>query len=138
MVAEAEAFINLIFNERHWSWSLAGIVFVIAGIVIRGWFLNSIFREMKHVGGDPYDEFRATYLRHALIGWFFFVAALLLFVAVWNGGSLFREDLPRSLSAGACLLFYILSVVLHVKAAGHGAVAALKRAVGATTSRKES
>lgn len=77
-------YMKLIMEERFWSWSVIGILYLIAGSTVRGWFLNGVSARARALKSKYYHEVKQAYLRRSLPGWFLFFLPLVIFTFVWN------------------------------------------------------
>ena len=76
-----QAYLEMIANERHWSWALIALAYFLVGLFVRGWFLNDLYAASKALRKDMHKKHKSHYLRRSFIGWilFFIPMGLLAF-----------------------------------------------------------
>ncbi len=120
-------YFDLILRERNWSWSLIGIVYMIAALIVRSLFLSPMVRKAKELNRTPYEELKKAYLKRAPLGWVFFLFSFLLMIGVWNRATSFPLNIKEALAILGIFVTYAFSIVYHLQALGVGAIIALKR-----------
>lgn len=111
-------YLEIILQERNWSWALLGMVYLLAAMMVRGWVMAPLVSRAKELEREHWQRIKWHYLRHAALGWFFFLVPLFLLIMLWyqkGTASLTVGDLWVILLA--CLSF-MLSVLSHLQAFG--------------------
>lgn len=121
-------YLETILAERDWSWTLVAILFILLGLVIRGWFLKPLVRKAKELDRALYHEIKAAYLRRSLWGWISFLLSVGLTILLWNEGTAFPFSLRDLAIVIGILSSLILSVLLHLVAFGLATLSVLKEA----------
>lgn len=113
---------QLVLHERFWSWSLVGILYLVAGMIVRGWFINPVIAKAKELDSKYYHEIQRAYLKRSVPGWMLFFISFLIFVAVWNQEISLPLSRPQTGALGVALLSYFFSILFHVQAFAKAAV----------------
>ena len=125
MMDSLKPYVNIILTERTWSWSLIGVLYLLAGFFVRSWFIHPLTAHLKQLSHDLQREVKKVYLWRSFWGWLFFLIPLGLLVLLWRSDLLpFRVN-ERYLVIAA-LLSFILSIILHLEALGAAALLTLK------------
>jgi len=126
-----ESELRLLLSEREWSWSLVGAGYLGVTILIRQWIFQSVIRETKAIDAAVYSAVRALYLRKSGPGWALFFISFLLVVTFWVASGAGRTDFKLVfLLSCALLFFYLMSIVLHLKAFLKALLAVLRQKIG--------
>lgn len=126
MVNVLRSYLDIILQERFWSWSLIGILYVILGLMVRGWFLNSMIRRAKEVGSKYYHEIKKAYLKRSLLGWILFFIPLGILIVLWSRGMEFPLDRATQIWVHIAIASYTMSVISHMWAFGTAGIVTLK------------
>jgi len=117
-----KSFLDVLVEERFWSWTLVGILFLILGLILRGWVLKPLIAHAKLLDGKLYHKIKSAYFKKSLLGWVFFLASMTCVVTLW------QQDLITPLVAKEWLLivgslvFFIASLLCHAVAFGIASV----------------
>jgi len=112
------SYLKIIWEERFWSWSVIGILYLIAGWTVRGWFLNSLHRSARSLKSKYYHDVKQAYLRRSLTGWFFFFLPLIIFTYIWNQTAGHQLTALYTVALGVGILSFIVSILAHLRAFG--------------------
>ena len=121
---------EIIFTQRHWSWAIAAILFVILGLWIRSLFLRPLIRRVKSIDRKHNQELKKVYLKRSLMGWILFFLSLGLFIALWIRGLSLPLESNQIIALIVMAIFYGLSVLQHVTALGVASIQVLKGILG--------
>ena len=127
MIADKiKSYFDIIWLERSWSWTVLGILYILAALFVRGWFLSSLFSRLKEVEHGLHHRIKAAYLKRSFWGWLFFFIPLGISILVWRKDifPLKIDDRILILSAFASFIF---SVILHLQAFGIAVLEVLRR-----------
>ena len=125
MITMIKPYLDIILAERSWSWSLIGILYVLAAFFVRSWFMNSLVWKAKQLDKSLYAAVKAAYLKRSVLGWFLFFMPLALFTLFWQN-MIPEKDKQFLIICGGTASF-VLSIILHLKAFGLGALTVLKK-----------
>ncbi len=125
MITMIKPYLDVILSERSWSWSLIGILYVLAAFFVRSWFMNSLVWKAKQMDKSVYSAVKAAYLRRSVLGWFLFFLPLGLFTLYWQ--SILPPVVTDKMVAGGASACLITAILLHLRAFGLGAIAVLKK-----------
>lgn len=125
MLTMIKPYLDVILSERSWSWSLIGILYVLSAFFVRSWFMNSLFWKGKQLDKTVYKAVKASYLRRSVLGWFMFFLPLGLFTLYWQ--NILPPNVTDKMVAGGAVLSLVLSILMHLRAFGLGAMAVLKK-----------
>lgn len=109
-------YLDVILEERFWSWTVIAILYLVLGLILRGAILNNLFNKIKDLKKEYYHEVKSLYLKNSLYGWFFFTLSLIICVILWyriDGYPLNRIDV---IGISAASLSFFWSVLSHMKA----------------------
>src|SRR3989338_1484578 len=119
-------FLDAILAERDWSWSFICILYLLCGMVIRGWFLGALTSRTRDLDKKLRHAVKKSYLKRSLPGWIFFFIPLAILIVLWQDRPL-PVKVERVHLLGAAIASYILSIILHLRAFGASALLTLKR-----------
>ncbi len=125
MMSPIQSYVDAILSGRDWSWTVVGILYVLAAYFVRGWFVNPLSQKSRILSKASWHQVKSHYLNASFLGWIFFFFPLALIALVWRKTALPVPVDNRYLILAGCISF-VLSVVLHLQAFGLAAVAALK------------
>lgn len=124
-------FIEFLLAERLWSWSVAGIAYLVLTLVLRHCAFGSLPRELRSIDSELNHAVKKLYLRNSIAGWVLYLISFLLVIGVWIG---WREPrVPIGALALFCLLLPLLfglSVILHLRAFAQAILTALRQRMG--------
>ncbi len=119
-------YFDAILAERDWSWSCVAILYILSGLVIRGWFTGTLENYARGLNRKFRRAVKKAYLKRALLGWVFFLIPAVLLTVLWQDRPL-PEKIERVHLIAAAGVSYVLSIVLHVRALGIAGVLTLKQ-----------
>ena len=122
-------YLDIIFNERSWSWTVVGIFYLIIGLIVRSWFLKPLVSRAKQLDRGAWHDMKGHYLTHSVVGWLFFLIPLIIIVVVWNRGKLLPLEIPELIALCFSLVCFVLSIIFHVQAFAIAALLSLKTAL---------
>jgi hypothetical protein len=108
--------LHAILEGREWSWSVLGFVAIVLGLIIRSLMLRGILRGMKVRDAHWYRRMLFYYEKRSIFGWICFVLAVSGATLLWRFENLFLKYLSNFEWFLVLLMFYILSLFLHVRA----------------------
>lgn len=115
MITAVQPYIDLILRERSWSWALVCMLYILAGLFVRGWFTGPITIQMKMIDKKHIRQMKSNYLKHAFLGWLLFFLPLILIATYWN-----KDSIPVPVNDHWLIAIgfaaFILSVILHLQA----------------------
>lgn len=118
-------YLDIILAERSWSWSLIGILYVLAAFFVRSWFMNSLVWKAKQLDKSLYSAVKSAYLKRSVLGWFLFFVPLALFILFWQ--NMIPEQAKQCMIVCGGTAAFVLSIILHIRAFGLGALTVLKK-----------
>ncbi len=116
-----------VFANRMTTWPVAAILFCLAVLVVRNFFLNPLFFKVNELGKKERKEVKKTYLSRAFAGWGFFCISLLLFIFMWRLDSLHPVTLQIAGLLLAQAFFAGLFVTSHLQALGLALIESLHK-----------
>ena len=125
MITFIKPYLDIILAERSWSWSLIGILYVLAAFFVRSWFMNSLVWKAKQLDKSLYHAVKSAYLKRSVVGWFLFFVPLALFTFFWQN-LIPQKDKQFLIICGGTTAF-ILSIILHLRAFALGTLTVLKK-----------
>ena len=123
-------YLDAVLQGRDWSWTLVGLIYLIAGLIIRSWFLKPVVRRAKELDKKVYRQVKGEYLSRSVWGWLFFLITFMILVGLWNSSSGFPITEKQALLALAALASFILSIIFHLGAFAAAAIVTLKKVTG--------
>lgn len=127
MIPSLQPYIDLILQERSWSWALVCILYLLAAAFVRSWFLAPIATSMKTLDKKYVHKLKSTYLKMSAMGWLFFMIPLFLVMIFWMKDKILipvEDDILILLGIAS----FILSIVLHLQAFAAAAITTLESA----------
>jgi magnesium-transporting ATPase (P-type) len=127
----ANFYFEVIRVERHWSWALIGIFYLVLAIGTRLLIFRKIVQDTKKIDLQLYSSVTKLYLKNSTAGWILFFISFLLVVAFWMGWKGFLTDRSSLVIFCALLpLLFFLSMVLHLIAFAQALLAVLRQKMG--------
>ncbi len=120
-----QPYIDSVLAERSWSWSLIGILYVLAALFVRSWFIGPLFSKARLLDHSLYSAIKHAYAKRSFWGWLLFFLPLALFVLFWQNYLPQKITQTFVVSAGSSSL--VLSIMFHLQAFGAGAVSVFKK-----------
>lgn len=115
MMTAIQPYIDLILRERSWSWAVVCLLYILAGLFVRSWFMGPLSIQMKMIEKKHLRQLNSSYLSHSLLGWTFFFLPLALIAVYWN-----KENLPVLVDdkwfIALGFLSFTFSLILHLQA----------------------
>ncbi len=115
MMTAIQPYLDLILKERSWSWAIVCILYILAALFVRSWFVGPISVQMKMIERKHGHQLRKAYLKRALIGWVFFFFPIACVVVYWRKDA-FPLPLKESWLLIASLSSFVISVLVHLQA----------------------
>lgn len=121
MMTAVQPYIDLILRERSWSWAVVCLLYILAALFVRSWFIGPLYTKMKLIESKHLRQLNSSYLKNSLFGWLFFFLPLVLIATYWN-----KESLPFVFNElwyiGIGFMSFILSIIFHLQAFGVAAI----------------
>ena len=86
-------FTNFLLEGKEWSWSVVGMIAVLAGLVLRGIIMRDILRGIKIRNRNWYQRAQAHYQKRSLIGWICFMVFAGGIMIQWRFPDFFLQEL---------------------------------------------
>ncbi len=119
-------YLDVVLQERDWSWAVIAILYVLAAYFVRGWFMNGLSCQSKSLDRKWHSEVKAAYLKYSFPGWIFFFLPLGLVILIWRKDILPIKVPEIYLYAGAGVS-YVFSIIFHLQAFGLASIEVLKK-----------
>lgn len=124
-------YLKLFVSERHWSWTVLGMVYLMLTLVIRHFLFRALVQETKILDSSLYGTVRKLYLKQSGAGWVVFFISFLGIVLAWiNGQNQLMQKHFLILFCLALSLLFFLSLILHLKAFAHALLSVLRQRMG--------
>ncbi len=120
-----QPYIDAVMRERSWSWAVVCLLYILAALFVRGWFMGPLFTQLKMVEKKEAHKLKSFYLKYSLLGWIFFFLPLLVIVFYWQKDTI-PFEIQDSLLVGAGAVSLVLSILLHLQAFGTAALMTLE------------
>ncbi len=117
---------EVISTEREWSWSLIGIVVLLAALIVRAFLLRNVFSSMKVRNKTWYKRTLEQYQKRSLVGWIFFGLFILGIILLWRFEDVFLKRFSFVEWLLILILLFLVSVFSHLKAYARSMVEALQ------------
>ena len=108
-------FIQDILEGREWSWSVIGILAVVAGLILRSLLLSDILHRIKKSNRKWYKRVQTFYERRSLIGWGFFIAFVVGSMLIWRFERFFVKYMELEQWLLILVIFLVLSLFSHLR-----------------------
>ena len=119
-------YLDSILAERDWSWSFICILYLICGMIIRGWFLGALAARTRDLDKKLRHAVKKSYFKNSFWGWIFFLIPLGIIIVVWQDRPL-PVKIDRLPLIDLAIASYVLSILLHLRAFGTAGLLTLKR-----------
>lgn len=127
-----QPYLDLILKERSWSWAMVCLLYVLAALFVRSWFIGPLTIQMKMIEKKHLHHLKYGYLRHSVWGWLFFFIPLALIALYWQKEAL-PISIPETWLIAAGFASFILSVIFHLQAFGVSALMLIESLEGQKT-----
>ena len=127
MIYQLKPYFDAILADRVWSWSLLCILYILAGVFVRGWFMGPMTGRAKKLDGKLLRSIKSKYLKHSLLGWLFFFLPLGLFALLWKDLLPLTIHFQEKFVIAAAGAAFVLSVIFHLQAFGIASFSVLKQ-----------
>jgi len=118
---------HIMLNERSWSWTIGGIVYLILSMVVQSFFFRDLLKRAKSLHSKWYHDIRKAYLKRSIAGWVLFLLSFLLFILFWETSSLKTiEPMDIAILFGV-LIFLVFSIMSHLIAFSVALIQSLKK-----------
>lgn len=115
MMTAVQPYLDLILQERSWSWAVVCLLYIFAALFVRGWFVGPLSAQMKMLERKHGGQLRKNYLKRSFLGWVFFFLPLAAIALYWQ-----KAMLPFSISdswfIAVSLASFVFSLLLHLQA----------------------
>lgn len=118
--------IRAIETGREWSWSVIGLIAILAGLVIRSLILRDVLRNIKIRNRSWYQRAQSFYQGRAIIGWIFFAIFAIGMMLIWRFESFFVRYLSFPQWTFVFLVFLVLALLAHLRAYARAIVDAVQ------------
>lgn len=117
--------LRAIAHGKEWSWSVIGLLAIIAGLSIRSFLLRDILHGMKVRNRNWYKKAQMHYQAHALLGWVFFAIFITGTMLFWRFEKLFLRYLNYQQWIIVLLGILVVSFFCHLRAYARAIVEAV-------------
>ena len=126
MIYQLRPYLDALLAERLSSWALLSILYLLAGLFVRSWFIGPLFSSLKELERPINKHLRGQYLKKSMMGWIFFLLPLAFFLLLGR-----QESLPvkvhDNIVIAAAAASFVFSLMLHMMAFGLASVATVKK-----------
>ena len=127
MISPLQPYVDFILTQRDWSWTLVGVMYLLAAGLVRSWLLSPVTAQLKTLESSLQRKVEFAYLKESILGWIFFFIPLGLIILVWRG-EILRVRITHQAAVLTGTGSLVLSIFLHLAAYGRGAISILKAA----------
>ncbi len=124
MFTAVQPYLDLILKERSWSWAVVCLLYVLAALFVRGWFVGPLSAQMKPLDGKVKHKINKAYLKRSLLGWILFFLPLFYIMYYWQK-DLFPVAIHETWLIAVSVLSFVLSIIIHLQALGIAAIITL-------------
>ena len=118
---------DMIIQDRTWSWSVIGFLYLLLTLIVRNWFLSPFIKRAKELKHRWYQDIKDLYLKSALTGWIFYLISFVIVILIWIRPQFLPLSLFHRAALAVAVLSYFLSIILHLQALGVASVVILRR-----------
>jgi len=126
-----QAILHAIIEGKEWSWSVIGLVSILAGLIMRGFLLRDILRGMKIRNRSWYKRTQEYYQGRAILGWIFFICFAVGTMLLWRFEAFFLRYLNSLQWMLILTSLFVLSLFCHLRAYARAIVEAVQENVAA-------
>ena len=120
-----QPYIDFILSQRDWSWTVVGVMYLLAAGLVRSWFLSPVSAQLRTLESALKRKVEFAYLKESLLGWIFFFIPLALIILTWRREALVLK-IGNEVAAISGVASFVFSVVFHLAAYGRAALSVLK------------
>lgn len=118
---------DIIMAQRSWSWAVVALIYVLLTLMVRGWFLNILFRRTRKLDKKAVAELQRVYLKRALIGWFFYILSVSTVILIWNPPPNLPAELTDTRLSVIGAASFVIALLFHLQAFALGAISLLTK-----------
>ena len=118
-------FWNSVLTQREWSWTVIGIIYLLAFLLIRSFFLRQLVKRARALNSKWYHEVKKVYAKKCAAGWVIFLVSLMMLIFFWQKGNF--QQAPIYEVGMLILLTALLSILSSVIAFGVSVIHVLKQ-----------
>ena len=119
-------YLDLIVRQRDWSWTVVVILYLVASLTVRSWFLGPVIRRAKTVAPKHYQRIKRGYLKKSIWGWLSFLVSSLFVIGLWQMPLAFPLNLKDSVIILGAIASFLFAIFLHLLALTIAVIQTLK------------
>jgi Na+-transporting methylmalonyl-CoA/oxaloacetate decarboxylase gamma subunit len=120
-------FWNTVLTQRAWSWTVIGIGYLLAFLLVRNFFLHGLIKRARALNSKWYHEIKKVYAKKCISGWILFLISFLMMIFFWQTANLQQASLYEVGVLFLIILTVLLSIMSQVIAFGTSAIHVLKQ-----------
>ena len=117
---------NVMLTQRFWSWAAIGIVYLLAFLVVRSFFLRGLIKRARGLNSKWYHAIKKVYMRKCIAGWILFLASFMILIFFWQTADFHQASLYEVAMVFLIILTVLFAIMSQVIALGASAIQVLK------------
>ncbi|MEI7750644.1 MAG: hypothetical protein WCJ71_01020 [Candidatus Omnitrophota bacterium] len=118
---------NMVLTQRTWSWTVIGIGYLLAFLLVRSFFLHELIKRARGLNSKWYHEIKKVYMKKCLSGWILFLVSFLILIFFWQTANLKQPSLYEVGMVFLIILAVLFAIVSHLIAFGTSVIHVLKQ-----------
>ena len=123
-----QSYLQMISEQREWSWALIAFIYFVVVIIIRGYILKPLILKAKALDRKNYHEIKTNYLNQCGMGWLMLFASTSIVAFLWFRGITLSPSMRELAVLAAAVLLAIFSIMSHLIAFCSANLSAVKKA----------
>ena len=118
---------NMVLTQRTWSWTVIGIGYLLAFLVVRSFFLRGLIKRARALNSKWFHEIKKCYTKKCISGWILFLISFLMVIFFWQTANLQQPSLYEIAVVFLILLTVLLAIMSQLIAFGTSVIHVLKQ-----------
>ena len=118
---------NMVLTQRTWSWTVIGIEYLLAFLLVRSFFLHELIKRARSLNSKWYHEVKKVYMKKCLSGWILFLVSFLILIFFWQTANLKQASLYEVGMIFLIILAVLFAIISHLIAFGTSVIHVLKQ-----------
>lgn len=118
---------SMVLAQRSWSWTVPGIGFLLAFLLVRSLFLHGLIKRARVLNSKWFHEIKKAYTKKCVSGWILFLVSFLVFIFFWQTANFKQASLYEVGMVFLIILAVLFAIISHVIAFAASVIYVLKQ-----------
>lgn len=118
---------DMILTQRVWSWTVIGIGYLLAFLILRSFFLHGLIKRSRGLNSKWYHALKKVYMKKCIGGWILFLVSFLILIFFWQTANLQQISLYEVGMIFLIILTILFSIMSHLIAFSTSLIHVLKQ-----------